>query len=107
MSAHDLLRALENAASDYADAKYDEGKQRQYIEVVESEIAASLIGTPNPLTNKEHSASSAEKAAKETPEMRNLRAQLLESERLTIHRKAAYECARIAAWANLAPAGIV
>lgn len=105
MSPTDLLRAIEDTADAYADAVYDEAKQRAYITETEGEISASLLGQDNPATGKPHSASSAEKAAKETPEVKRLRMELLDAERLTIQRKARYECARIAAWASVAPVG--
>ena len=107
MTAPDVLRALEDAAHAYADAKHDEATQQMHITETEAEIAASLLGSDNPATGKPHSASSAKEAAKETPEVKRLKRELLEAERCTIHRRAAYECARIAAWAQVTPAGIV
>lgn len=101
----DLLRQqiaeVETAAEDYADAVHAEGTLRLYAAETEAEIAASLIGSTNAETGRAHSATSAAEAAKRTPEIQRLRADILDAERLTIRRRARYECARIAAWASV------
>lgn len=105
MTTPELLDRLRNAADAMADAVYDEGLERLAVGEYEAEIATSLMGQLNPATNKPHSASSAKDSAKDMPEVRQRKAQLLDAERRTIMARAGYECARIAAWASVAPAG--
>lgn len=94
-----MIPELLETATVYADAVTHEARLRMQRDDTESTIAASLLGQPNPATNKPHSASSAAEAAKATPEVLALREQIIEAERRVILTRARYECARLSAWA--------
>lgn len=91
--------AIRVAALVLADAVQAEARLRFARETTEAEIAASLLGQPNPATGKPHSATSAAEAAKQTTEVLTMRERLLELERVTILARGNYEAARVEAWA--------
>lgn len=66
-----------------------ESKARDDRDEFLSASVNSLIGQPNPLTSKDHSATSAEKAAKDTDDYKAKDEAVLSA-----------ECARILAWAD-------
>ncbi len=84
-----------------ADAVSVEAYARINRDEIEAQIAASLIGTPNPETGKPHSATSARAAAASTDEAKAAHVAIIAAERETIMARAHYEQARISAWAGL------
>lgn len=88
-------------ATVYADAATAESRLRIIRDETEAEIAASLLGSDNPMTGKPHSATSAGAAAKESDEVKALRERIIDAERYTIIKRAEYEAAKVEAWAAL------
>lgn len=65
-------------------------------------VVNSLIGQPNPLTNKPHSQSSAEAIAKDDARYRVLADARLDAECARLMASAEYECAKLSARAMVA-----
>ncbi len=96
-----LVDPIGETAKDYADAVEQEYITRRELMRTEAEIVASLIGQPNPMTGKPHSASSASEYAKTCDTIMDIKDRVQMRELNTIRAKAQYEMARVRAWLSV------
>jgi hypothetical protein len=88
--ASGAVDAIDAAANAVCDAVRNETAARATRDEFLDAITNSLLGQPNPMTEKPHSATSAEKAGKSSDEYKRMDALVQDA-----------ECARILAWALL------
>lgn len=89
LDAEHRIQQIETKAVNVAMAVRGESQARDERDDFLAALVNSLIGQPNPLTNKDHSATSAEKAAKDNEDYKAKDRAVLDS-----------ECKRILAWAD-------
>lgn len=94
----DPVAEVEAAGRALADAERAEGAHAMMRAELLANLTASFVGTTNPLTKKEHSATSAKEAAEQTEEYRQTRAEARDLEQATTLARVAYEAARLRAW---------
>lgn len=104
MTALDLITAVEQTAAALADAQRTAAHRRIACAELESELAASLIGNPNPLTGRAHSASSAAEAASQHESVFAARRHTADAESVVTRLRGTYEAARLRAAYEVATA---
>lgn len=106
LDAEHRIAQIERRAVDVCFAIRQEQQAIDDRDTMLSALVNSLIGQPNPLTNKPHSATSAEAAAKDTEQYKAAQAARLTAEVKRVMAWADYERARlIAKLAVVAAAG--
>lgn len=106
--AERAIQAIDTAADRVAAAITSEAAAEDVCAEELSALVNSLIGQTNPLTNKPHSATSAEAAAKETVTYKTARQRRTEAEIETARARAALESAKLRAklLTSIASAGL-
>lgn len=94
MTTLEQIDAVEQAAGKLADAMAREAAKRAEKAEHEAAVVASLIGSPNPMTNKPHSASSATEAAGQDEGTVALRREIADAECAVVRARGEYEATK-------------
>lgn len=103
MGLEDCIAAMTDAARVYAHRRADEMELEDMRPRVKRDAIQRLMGHDNPLTNKPHSASSAEAVVETDDIYSRHRAKQRDATVDTIIGRAAYDAARARLWATVRP----
>lgn len=98
MQTETAIQTVEEAGRVYADALAAEETAALEASELADQLTASLLGSDNPATGKPHSATSAEKAAKETEQYREAQRHIITAKRAHVIARTQYEVAKLNAW---------
>jgi hypothetical protein len=98
MQTEHAIQTVEEAGRVYADALAAEEQASIEASELADQLTASLLGNDNPATGKPHSATSAEKAAKESDQYRDAQRRIVAAKRAHVLARVGYEVAKLNAW---------
>lgn len=88
---------VRRAAQRHVEAIRAAAKARADRDALLGELVASIVGQPNPMTNKPHSATSATEAAKELPAYVEAQGKVLDADCRIVLAVAEYDAAKLTA----------